>query len=148
MKVILLSDVRAQGKKGEMINVSDGYARNYLFPRSLAVEVTPHLMKEMEAKEDAKARRAAAEKAEATEFAAKLEGIMIKLSLSAGADGKVYGSINTKDIADAMLEQHNIEIDRRKIHLDDAIKTFGNYSVDIRLYAGVVGKINVLVTQK
>ena len=148
MKVLLLSDVRAQGKKGEVINVSDGYARNYLFPRSLAVEITPQLMKEMEAKEEAKTRRAAVEKAEAEEFAKKLEGFMVKLTLTAGADGKIYGSINSKDIADAMLSQHNIELDRRKINMDDAIKAFGNYSVDIRLYPGVSGKINVLVTQK
>ncbi len=148
MKVMLLEDVRAQGKKGDIINVTDGYARNYLFPRKLASEMTPALIKELEAKEEAKLRRAAIEKAESEEVAKKLEGLMIKMTLSAGADGKVYGSINTKDIADAMLAQNNMEIDRRKIQLDEAIKTFGTYSVEIKLFHGVVGKINIVVTQK
>ena len=148
MKVILLADVRAQGKKGELINVSDGYARNFLIPRKLGVEATPQMIKELNDREEAKQRRLAEEKKQAQELAAKFEGLVTKISLSAGADGRLYGSVTAKDIAEAFKAQHGIEIDRRKLSIDDPIKAFGTYSIEIQLYTGVVGKINLVVSAK
>jgi large subunit ribosomal protein L9 len=148
MKVILLADVRAQGKKGELINVSDGYARNFLIPRKLGVEATPQMIKELNDREEAKQRRLAEEKKQAQELAAKFEGLVTKISLSAGADGRLYGSVTAKDIAEAFKAQHGIEIDRRKLSIDDPIKAFGTYSIEIKLYTGVVGKINLVVSAK
>lgn len=145
MKVMLTQDVKSQGKKGELINVSDGYARNYLFPRGLAVEASPQVLKEIESKEQAKKYKEETEKKHAEEMAAKLEGLLVKLTATAGADGKLYGSVTVKDIAEAMLEQHHIEIDRRKIQMAEHIKAFGTYTLEIKLYPGVVGKINILV---
>ena len=129
MKVILTQDVKSQGKKGEIKNVSDGYARNYLFPRGLAVEVNDQVLKELENKERAKKFKEDTEKRHAEELAAKLEGVAVKITATAGADGKLYGSITAKDIAEALLEQHNIEIDRRKIQMDDHIKEIGRAHV-------------------
>ncbi|MBR4292169.1 MAG: 50S ribosomal protein L9 [Clostridia bacterium] len=148
MKVILLADVRAQGKKGELINVSDGYARNFLIPRKLGVEATPQMKIELNDREEAKQRRLAEEKKQAQELAAKFEGLVTKISISAGADGRLYGSVTAKDIAEAFKAQHGIEIDRRKLSIDDPIKAFGTYSIEIKLYTGVVGKINLVVSAK
>lgn len=145
MKVILTQDVKSQGKKGEVKNVSDGYARNFLFPRGLAVEANTQVLKEIESKEQAKKFKAETEKKSAEELAAKLEGLLVKITATAGTDGRLYGSVTVKDIAEAMLEQYKIEIDRRKIQLDEHIKTFGTYVLEIKLFPGVVGKINVLV---
>jgi len=147
MKVLLLQDVRDQGKKGETINVSDGYARNFLLPRKLALEVTPQLMRELEQKEEAKKRREAEEKKAALELAAKLESLLVKINISSGNDGRLYGSVTSKDIAEALAAQHNITVDKRKLQLDDSIKAYGTYAVEVKLYPGVVGKINVLVCQ-
>jgi large subunit ribosomal protein L9 len=145
MKVILTQDVKSQGKKGELKNVSDGYARNFLFPRGLAVEANTQVLKEIESKEQAKKFKAETEKKSAEELAAKLEGLLVKITATAGTDGRLYGSVTVKDIAEAMLEQHKVEIDRRKLQLDEHIKTFGTYTLEIKLYPGVVGKINILV---
>ena len=145
MKVILLADVKSQGKKGDLINVSDGYARNFLIPRKLGLEATPQLIKELNDKEEARKRREAEEKAAAEKLAEKLQGMEVKIKVSSGADGKLYGSVTAKNIADAFAEQHGVEIDRRKILLDDPIKAYGSYSVEVKLYSGVNGKLNVLV---
>lgn len=145
MKVILTQDVKSQGKKGEVKNVSDGYARNFLFPRGLAVEANTQVLKEIEGKEQAKKFKAETEKKSAEDLAAKLEGLLVKITATAGTDGRLYGSVTVKDIAEAMFEQHKMEIDRRKIQLDEHIKAFGTYTLEIKLYPGVVGKINVLV---
>lgn len=145
MKVLLLQDVKDQGKKGESVNVSDGYARNYLFPRKLATEITPQLMKELTQRDEAKKRREAEEKAKATELAERLQGMITKITISSGADGRLYGSVTSKEIAEALLAQNGIEVDRRKISVPDPIKAYGNYSLEVKLYAGVTGKVNILV---
>lgn len=145
MKVILTQDVKAQGKKGDLINVSDGYARNFLILRGLAVEANAQALKELESKEQAKKHKLETEKKNTEALAAKLEGLLVKITATAGSDGRLYGSVTVKDIAEAMLAQHKIEIDRRKIQLDEQIKTFGSYSLEIKLFPGVVGKINVIV---
>ncbi len=145
MKVLLMQDVKSQGKKGEIKNVSDGYARNFLFPRGLAVEANAQILKELENKEQAKKFKADTEKKNAEELAARLEGMIVKITATAGSDGRLYGSVTVKDIAEAMLAQHQLEIDRRRIQLDEHIKAFGTYTLEIKLYPGVVGNINVVV---
>ena len=145
MKVVLLQDVKGQGKKDEIVNVSDGYARNYLFPRKLAVEADSKILTDIRNKEAAKERRAALEKQAARDTAERFEGLLVKISIQSGADGKLYGSVGTKDIAEALLAQHGIEVDRRKIVLDNPIKAYGTYTVDVKLYPEIAGKLNVLV---
>ena len=145
MKVVLLQDVKGQGKKDDIVNVSDGYARNFLFPRKLAAEADKKELNDIKNKEAAKARRIELEKAAARETAEKLQSLFVKIPIQSGADGKLYGSVTTKDIAEALLAQHGVEVDRRKIVLDNPIKAYGTYTVDIKLYPEIAGKLNVLV---
>ena len=145
MKVVLLQDVKGKGKKDEIINVSDGYARNFLFPRGLAAEADAKILNDIKNKEAAKARRIELEKQAARETAEKLQALLVKIPIQSGADGKLYGSVGTKDIAEALAAQHGIEIDKRKIVLDSPIKAYGTYTVDVKLYPEISGKLNVLV---
>ena len=147
MRVILLADVKGQGKKDQIVEVSDGYARNFLFPKKLAVEADAKAMSDAKNKEDARLFKIEQDKAAARELAAKLEAVTVKIKASAGADGRLYGSITTSDIAAEMKKQHGFEIDRRKIVCDGAIKAFGTYTLDVKLYPEVVGKINLVVAQ-
>ena len=148
MQVILLQDVQAKGKKGDLINVADGYARNYLLPKKLAREATPQMIKELKEQEAAKQRKLDEEKKAAEKLAADLVGMTTKLAVSGSPDGRLYGAITSKDIAEAFLAQHGIELDKRKISIDEPIKAFGSYTVDVKLYSGVSGKLNIIVTQK
>jgi len=148
MKVILLADVKAQGKKGDLINVSDGYARNFLFPKKLAMEADAKAINDLKAKEESKKHKLEVEKSEAIALKNKLEGVLVKISVSGGADGKMYGSVTTKEIAEQLLLQHKIDIDRRKIVSGDPIKSYGTYTFDVKLFPEVVGKINVAVCGK
>lgn len=145
MKVVLLQDVKGKGKKDEIVNVSDGYARNFLFPRKLAAEADAKVLNDIRNKEAAKNRRIELEKQAARETAEKLQALLVKVSIQSGADGKLYGSVGTKDIAEALAAQHGIEIDKRKIVLDSPIKAYGTYTVDVKLYPEISGKLNVLV---
>lgn len=148
MQVILLKDVKGQGKKDEILKVSDGYARNFLLPRKLALEVTPAVLKDLEARQEERRRILAEEKAAAVAVASSLEGVLVKLSLNSGADGKVYGSVTAKDIAEALAAQHKIEIEKHRIVLSDPIKSFGTFEINVKLHAEVIGKLNVLVAEK
>lgn len=145
MKVMLLADVKGQGKKDQIINVSDGYARNFLFPKKLAVEADAKAMADAKNKEEARLYKIEQDKAAARELAAKLEGVTVKIKASAGADGRLYGSITTSDVAETLKEQHGIELDRRKIVADGAIKAFGTYQLEVKLYPEISGKINLVV---
>ena len=145
MKVVLLQDVKGQGKKDQIIDVSDGYARNFLLPKKLAAVADAKVLNDIKNKEAAKARRIELEKQEARETAAKLEGLIVKIKLTSGADGKLYGSVTTKDIAEALAEQYGIEIDKRKIVLDEQIKAYGTYALDVKLYPEITGKLTVVV---
>ena len=145
MKVMLLKDVKGQGKKDEIVNVSDGYARNFLNPRKLAIEADAKALADAKNKEDAKNFKIEQDKKHAREIAEKLQGVTVKIKATAGADGRLYGSITTADIADALKEQHSIEIDKRKIVSDGAIKAHGSYTLDVKLYPEIVGKVNVVV---
>ncbi len=146
MKVILTEDVKAQGKKGQLVDVSDGYARNFLIPKKLAVEATAANLAELKNAEAKKKLLAEKELAAAREAAERLQGCLVVIKRSGGADDKLYGSVGTKDIADAVNEQFGIEIDKRKIILAEPIKNYGSYSVDVKLHAQVTGKINFTVT--
>jgi large subunit ribosomal protein L9 len=148
MKVILTQDVKAQGKKGDIIEVSDGYARNFLLARKLAIIADAKALNEAKNKEASRLHKIETEKAAAGDIANKLAGVQVKLAFSCGADEKLYGSITAKDIAEALKAQHGIEIDRRKMLLDHPIRSYGSYTVDAKLYTDVIGKINVLVCKK
>lgn len=145
MKVILTQDVKAQGKKGELIDVSEGYARNFLIPKKLAVEANAKNMAEYKNAETSKKIREEKELAAAKETAEKLNGCAVKLHLPCGADGKLYGSVGSKDIADALNEQYGIDIDKRKIQLSEPIKAYGSYSAAVKLHQNVTGKISFTV---
>lgn len=145
MKVMLLQDVKGKGKKDQIVNVSDGYARNFLFPKKLAVEADAKAMADAANKEKARLFKIETEKAAAREIAAKLESVVVKIKATAGADGKLYGGVTTADIAEELKKQHGIEIDKRKITSDGAIKAHGTYTLDVKLYPEIVGKINVVV---
>ena len=131
MKVLLLQDVKGQGKKDQIVNVSDGYARNFLFPKKLAVVADKKAMNEAQGREDARLHKIETERAAAKD-----------------TDGRLYGSVTSSEIADELKKQCGIEVDRRKIQLDGPIKAFGSYTVDIKLYPEIVGKINLVVTEK
>ena len=148
MKVIFNTDVRGQGKKGEMKEVSDGYARNYLLPRKLASEATADALNALKLKEKAKAAQMAKEKALAEENAKRLSGVVVQISARAGQGGRLFGAVTSQEIAEALREQHGIEIEKNKIVQAEPIKQFGSFEVKAKLGYEVSGTINVLVTEK
>ena len=147
MKVILNADVKGQGKKGQIVTVSDGYARNFLFPKNLAKEATADNLNTAKLKEAAEVARIAKEKAAAQELAKKLESISVEVRAKAGSNGRLFGSITAADIAAELKKQYKIEIDRHKMTLDDNIKQFGTYEVKVKLYSEVSGKMRVVVKE-
>lgn len=147
MKIILKADVKSVGKKGELINASDGYARNYLFPRDLAMEATEGNMKTLEHQKSKEAKKKSEELQNAKEFAKKLSGLEVSIKAKVGDSGKLFGSITSKDIAEEIKSQHGIEIDKKKIMLEDAIKIAGTYDVEIKVYPEVYGKLKVNIVQ-
>lgn len=148
MKVIFNTDVRGQGRKGEMKEVSDGYARNYLLPRKLASEATADALNALKLKEKAKAAQMAKEKALAEENAKRLSGVVVQISARAGQGGRLFGAVTSQEIADALREQHGIELEKNKIVQAEPIKQFGSFEVKAKLGYEVSGTINVLVTEK
>ncbi len=147
MQVLLLEDVKGQGKKGQIVKVSDGYARNFLFPRGLAKPATADALNTAKMKELARIDQEAREKAAAESIAKQLESISVRVEAKAGAGGKLFGSITSKEIADALERQHGIAIDKRKIVLPDPIKQYGTVQVPARLGFGIEGTIIVQVTE-
>ena len=133
MKVILTQDVKGQGKKDQIINVSDGYARNFLFPKKLAIPADAKAMNEIKNKEASLKPKIETERAEAQAVAEKLSGVMVKVKMGAGADGRLYGSVTAKDVAEALERDHKITVDRRKITIADPIKAVGTYTVTCKL---------------
>lgn len=148
MKVILIKDVKSQGKKGDLINVSDGYGRNYLIPQKLAIEADNSAINDLKNKQAAKQFKIDEQKKEALALAEKISSSQVVIRASSGAEGKMYGSVTNADIADALKAQCNIEIDKKKIELSETIKTFGTYTVNAKLYTDISAKINLVVTQK
>ena len=147
MKVILQQDVKGQGKKGQMIEVSEGYARNFLSPRKLAVLATADAMNTMMLQEKAKKAEEARQKAEAEAIAEKLKSAQVKVSARAGANGKLFGAVTSKEVSDALAAQHKIELAKQKIVLDEPIKSFGTYQLKAKLGHEVTGTIHVIVVE-
>jgi len=149
MKVILQEDVKGKGKKGDAVNVSDGYARNFLLPKKLAVLATPENMAIMKKNEKERQMRYDADKAAAAETAEKLENVIVTIKAHSGDDsGKLYGSVTSKEIVETLSNQHGIEIEKNKIISDDTIKSFGSYEIKCKLGFEITGTIHVLVVEK
>ena len=146
MKVVLLQDVKGKGKKGELCYVSDGYARNFLFPKKLAIEADNAALNELKNREESAAHHKKEEIAAAKETAAKLDGKTVSITAKAGAGGKLFGSVTSKEIAAEIKAKLGIEIDRKKMNVAD-IKNFGEYTAEIKLYQGVTAKITVKVSE-
>ena len=146
MKVILLADVKGTGKKQEIVNVSDGYARNFLFPKKLAMEATPGASKEIERKQAAERAREMERRAAAEKKAASLRGKVIHVVAKCGAQGRLYGSVTGQEIAEALNAQHGVEVDKRKIDLAEPIRTVGETEVVVKLYPEISAKMTVRVS--
>ena len=147
MKVILQQDVKGKGKKGQLVEVSEGYGRNYLLPRKLAILATADNMNQMKQAEESRKHREAVERAEAEANAKKFEEIIVHMTAKGGTSGRIFGSVTSKEIAAQLKKEHGIEINKQKIVLDEAIKTFGTFELKVKLYPEVVGKLKVQVTE-
>jgi len=146
MKVILNKDVKGQGKKGELVNVSDGYARNFLFPRNLALPANAAALNELKNREAALAHHIAEEKQEAMNAAAKIDGKEIVIHAKAGASGKLFGSVTAKEVAAEIEAQCGVAIDRRKINMNE-IKAYGEYSAEVKILGGINASVNIKITE-
>lgn len=143
MKVILKADIKGVGKKDEVINASDGYVRNFLFPKNLAVEANAENMSKLKAKQDSNAFKKSQEKEEAERIAEKLSKIQLRIKVKSGSNGKIFGGVSSKEIAENLEKQYQIKVDKKKIDLKETIKTLGMITVDIKLFEGVIGKVKV-----
>ncbi len=144
MKVVLTQDVKDLGKKGELVNVADGYGKNFLIPRKLAVIADNAAMSELKNRETAKQYHIAMDKKKASEEAAVLEGKTLRISASAGQNGKLFGSVTTKEIAEKIMQQFSIEVDKKKIICDD-IRSYGQYTCTVKLYQGITATLYIVV---
>lgn len=145
MKVILKADIKGVGKKDEVINASDGYARNYLFPRGLADEANNENMSKLKSRNESVAYKKETDRKNAQDLANKIEKITLKMVVKAGENGKIFGGVTSKEIAEALKSEHKIEIDKKKIILNETIKNIGNFTVEIKLYEGVIAKLKLNV---
>ena len=145
MKILLLEDVKKLGKKGEIIEVSDGYAKNYILPKKLGKEATKQVMNEWTQKKGSEANRKEQERLEAIATMQKLEKLTVVMRGKAGDGGRLFGSITSKDIAEALKEQHGVELDRRRINMKDPIRTVGNHSIEVKLHQEAAGRLAVSV---
>ena len=148
MKVILIEDVKGKGKKDQIIEVSDGYARNYLFKNKLAIEATTKAMNDLAGKEASKQHKYEVEKAVAVELAKKLEGVTAVIHQESGKNNKLYGAVTAKDIVQNLKQEYNIELDKKKLMLETPIKTFGTYKIKVKLFTDVSATITVQVVNK
>ena len=147
MKVILLQDVKALGKKGEIVNVNDGYARNFILPKKIGVEATPKNLNDLKLQKANEEKVAQEQLDQAKELATVLETKQVIVKMKAGEGGRTFGSISSKEICAAFKEQHGMELDKKKVVLNDPIKSFGNYEVAIKLHPKVTGKFTVKVVE-
>ncbi|SHH79825.1 50S ribosomal protein L9 [Sporanaerobacter acetigenes] len=148
MKVILLGDVKGLGKKGDLVNAKDGYARNFLFPKNLAIEATEGNLKVLKEKKKSEAIKKEEEYNKALELKKKLDESIVEIKGKAGDGGRLFGSITSKDIAEALQKQYKVKIDKRKIVLDENIKTIGTTIVEVKIYPEVVAKLRVKVVEE
>ena len=147
MKVILLQDVKGKGKKGQMIEVSDGYARNYMLPRKIAVEATPDNINTMRMNDKALLERQTKERAEAVRIMNEMKEVTLTLRVKGGGAGRLFGSVTTQEISEALKEQMNIDVDKRKIVLDEAIKNVGTYTVKCKLGYEITGELKLKIEE-
>lgn len=148
MKVILLEDIKGKGKKDQVLEVSDGYARNYLFKNKLAIEADAKALNELKGRQDAKQHKHDAEKSHALELAKQLESVTVVIHHESSKENKLYGAVTTKEIAEHLKQEHCIDIDKKKIILDEPIKTFGTYKLKVKLFTDVSSVITVHVVEK
>ncbi len=145
MKVILQADVKGTGKKGQVFEVADGFARNFLFPKKLAIEATTGNIKDIAHKKELEDRRKGKEKEAAVELAGKLNALLIEVKTKTGEGGRLFGSVTSKEIADALKKQHGVEVDKRKLELKEPIKALGNYEVLVKIRSDVIATLKVHV---
>lgn len=143
MKVILKQDIKGVGKKDQIINVSDGYVRNFLFPKNMAVEANNENMSKLKAKQDSNAFKKQQEKEEAQKIADKISKIILKVPVKAGGNGKIFGGVSTKEISDLLEKNYKIKVDKKKIELKETIKELGTRNVNIKLYEGVIANLKI-----
>ncbi len=147
MKVILLDNIKGVGKKDEVINASDGYARNYLLPRKLAVEANAENMGKLKNKQDSAKHKKDVEREKAEEIANKMKDITVVVKVKAGDNGRIFGGVTSKEISENLRQQFNIDVDKKKIVLNDTIKNLGVFNVSVKLFEGIVGNLKVNVCQ-
>lgn len=145
MKVILLADIKGVGKKDQVINASDGYARNFLFPKKLAVEANNENMAKLKAKNESKAYKKEMDIKEAKAVKEKIEKLTMKMVVKAGENGKIFGGVTSKEIAENLKKEYSIEIDKKKVLLSETIKNIGIFTVDIKLYEGIIAQLKLNV---
>lgn len=145
MKVILQQDVKGLGRKGEVVNASDGHARNFLFPKKLAIPADKQNLNELSAKKASEAHKKELEKEEAIKIKAKLEKVTLHIKTKAGENGKIFGSITSKEISEGIEREYKEKIDKKKILLKDQIKTLGEHTVDLKLFEGVIAKLKLII---
>ncbi|MDR2931527.1 MAG: 50S ribosomal protein L9 [Oscillospiraceae bacterium] len=148
MKVILQQDVQGSGKKGELVNVSDGYAKNFLIKKGLAIPATAQAMNEMKARQASAAHKENTEKDAASQTASRINEKTIKIMAKAGAGGKLFGSVTAKEVADELKKQLDVDVDRRKIALESDIKAFGTFTAEVKLYTGITAKVYIMVGEE
>ena len=148
MKVVLLADVKGSGKKGELVNVSDGYARNFLFPKKLAKEANAQALNELKNAEESKAFKIKQETEAAQASADKINGKSVSILAKAGQGGKLFGSVTAKEIAEAIKKQYGVDVDKRKIDTKGDMKAFGTYECEVKLYSGITASVKAVVTEK
>lgn len=148
MQVILTQDVKGQGKKGQMVKVSDGYARNYLLPKGLATEATKSNINVLKGKQESLEFKIKTETEEAKKIAEKMKEIVVKIKAKAGSNGKLFGSVTSKDVADALTAQHHIKLDKKKFVMPDGIKLLGVTEVPVKIYTGITGTLRVQVEEQ
>lgn len=148
MKVVLLADVKGSGKKGELVNVSDGYARNFLFPKKLAKEANAQALNELKNAEESKAFKIEQETKAAQASADKINGKSVTILVKAGQGGKLFGSVTAKEIAEAIKKQYGVDVDKRKIDTKGDMKAFGTYECEVKLYSGITATVKAVVTEK
>ena len=148
MKVVLLADVKGSGKKGELVNVSDGYARNFLFPKKLAKEANAQALNELKNAEESKAFKIKQETEAAQASADKINGKSVSILAIAGQGGKLFGSVTAKEIAEAIKKQYGVDVDKRKIDTKGDMKAFGTYECEVKLYSGITATVKAVVTEK
>ena len=148
MKVILLDNIKGVGKKDDIINANDGYARNYLFPRKLAVEANKANLTKLQSKKDSNEFRRGEERKKAEQIKQPIEKITLNIAVKAGENGKIFGGVTSKEISEELKKQYNIEIDKKKIELKETIKTLGSFIITIKLFENVNAKLKILIVNK